>query len=121
MHPVYYFYIMKSLCHSIHFHVQYMCDREPFFSPIVVSILNLNDEEKPQENIGKFEDNKEEEEEVEMEGEGDEEEDKVVEKLKKLIYVVEQCLQSNQGMQSTELTRTSTELLETYDSMCICN
>ena len=43
-------------------------------------------------------------------------EDKVVEKLRALIHVVEQCLQSNTGMQSTELTRASQSLLVTYDS-----
>ena len=57
---------------------------------------------------------KEEEDEEEEEEEGVE--DKVVEKLRELIHVVEQCLHSNHGMQSTELTQTSTALLETYDS-----
>ena len=41
--------------------------------------------------------------------------DVVVEKLRALIQVVEQCLQSNTGMQSTELTRASQSLLVTYD------
>jgi hypothetical protein len=45
-----------------------------------------------------------------------EDEDKVVDKLKKLIQVVEECLQSNPGMQSTELTETSKQLLNTYKS-----
>ena len=43
-----------------------------------------------------------------------EEEDGVREKLKELIRIVEVCLMSNQGMQSTELTRASTNLLKTY-------
>ncbi|XP_019859745.1 PREDICTED: uncharacterized protein LOC105314890, partial [Amphimedon queenslandica] len=43
-----------------------------------------------------------------------EEEDQVGEKLRQLIEIVEVCLTSNQGMQSTELTRASLNLLKTY-------
>ncbi|XP_019853956.1 PREDICTED: rho GTPase-activating protein 29-like [Amphimedon queenslandica] len=45
-----------------------------------------------------------------------EEEDQVGEKLRQLIEIVEVCLTSNQGMQSTELTRASLNLLKTYKS-----
>lgn len=42
--------------------------------------------------------------------------DKVIEKLRELVQVVEICLESNPGMQSTDLTRTSKHLLTTYES-----
>ena len=58
-------------------------------------------------------------------GDGDDpeiidEEDQVGEKLRQLIEIVEVCLTSNQGMQSTELTRASLNLVNTYKSKGEC-
>ena len=59
----------------------------------------------------------EEEEGVEMEREEEEKcDDNVIEKLRELVEVVEVCLNSNPGMQSTVLTDASKNLLKTYQS-----
>ncbi len=67
-----------------------------------------------------MDDNSEGDEEEEGEEGGETEEEKcdnnVVEKLKELVEVVEVCLNSNPGMQSTTLTDASKDLLKTYIS-----
>ena len=63
------------------------------------------------------EDGEEEEEEIGEDGKSD---DNVIEKLKELVEVVEVCLNSNPGMQSTDLIDASKNLLKTYKSQFTC-
>ena len=56
------------------------------------------------------------EEEDDMEGVEDKNDDNVIKKLRELAEVVEVCLHSNPGMQSTVLIEASKNLLKTYQS-----
>ena len=93
-----------------------------FVAPQIRLLSNDDDDEENgiTDNDNSLLENDSEEEEEDEEIMDDRNDDHVIDKLRELAEVVEVCLQSNPGMQSTVLIDASKDLLKTYKSKNGC-